>query len=148
MYACMHVCMYACMYACMDVCMYVWMYACMELCAPLCPKMLEKMKSSWDWKHSKTERGGLELKSFQEMFGGTPPKISRDREGVWFPHSHPPLPPTSSILRTAGGTCARWVSSSSSLGSTAHPAPLRPSSTSWWPASDSSWRRYLNLMRG
>ena len=143
MYVCMHVCMHAWMYVCMYECMHAWNYALHYV-----RKCWKKMKSSWDWKHSKTERGGLELKSFQEMFGGTPPKISRDREGVWFPHSHPPLPPTSSILRTAGGTCARWVSSSSSLGSTAHPAPLRPSSTSWWPASDSSWRRYLNLMRG
>ena len=72
--------MYACMYACMDVCMYecmhAWNYALHYV--RKCPK---KMKSSWDWKPSKTERGGWNR--FQEMFGGTPPKISRDREGVW-----------------------------------------------------------------
>ena len=79
-YICMYVCMHACMHVCMHACMHAWMYVCMYECMHAwnyalhyVRKCWKKMKSSWDWKHSKTERGGLELKSFQEMFGGTPP---------------------------------------------------------------------------
>ena len=72
MYACMHVCMYACMYACLDVCMYecmhAWNYA--LHCVRKCRK---KMKSSWDWKPSKTEGGGLELEIISRNVWGYPP---------------------------------------------------------------------------
>jgi hypothetical protein len=83
MYACMHVCMYACMYACMDVCMYECMHA-WNYALHYVRKCRKKMNSSWDWKPSKTERGGVGTEIIsRNVWGYPPPKISRDREGVW-----------------------------------------------------------------
>ena len=80
MYACMHACMHACMYVCMHVCMHAWMYVCMYECMHAwnyalhyVRKCRKKMKSSWDWKPSKTERGGVGTEIISRNVWGYPP---------------------------------------------------------------------------
>ena len=72
MYVCMHACMYACMYAWMYVCMYKCMHA-WNYELHYVRKCRKKMKSSWDWKPSKTERGGVGTEIISRNVWGYPP---------------------------------------------------------------------------
>ena len=83
MYVCMDVCMYACMYACMDVCMYECMHA-WNYALHYVRKCRKKWKVAEIENLPKLKGGGWNWNNFKKCLGVPPPKISRDREGVFF----------------------------------------------------------------
>ena len=83
MYACMHACMYACMYACMDVCMYECMHA-WNYALHYVRKCRKKWKVAEIENLPKLKGGGWNWNNFKKCLGVPPPKISRDRERVYF----------------------------------------------------------------
>ena len=89
-YICMYVCMHACMYVCMHVCMHAWMYVCMNVCMHGTMRSIMSENVGKKWKVAEIENlpklkgGGWNWNNFKKCLGVPPPKISRDREGVWF----------------------------------------------------------------
>ena len=89
-YLCMYVCMHACMYVCMHVCMHAWMYVCMNVCMHGTMRSIMSENVGKKWKVAEIENlpklkgGGWNWNNFKKCLGVPPPKISRDREGVYF----------------------------------------------------------------
>ena len=81
--------MHACMYVCMHVCMHAWMYVCMNVCMHGTMRSIMSENVGKKWKVAEIENlpklkgGGWNWNNFKKCLGVPPPKISRDREGVW-----------------------------------------------------------------